>query len=160
VPMVMPLNLNYDVYFPSGVLWDEFANMLTRLGFFPNLRGTLAAHPLKDDYWSALPGAREIQPEQFEIPMLFVGGWYDIYTDGVISAYQQVRAKGGEKARQHSKLIVGPWIHAGDTARTGDLEFPAADHYNLGQAHAFFDYWLRSQSNGFDKRAPITYFQM
>jgi predicted acyl esterase len=160
VPIVMPLNLNYDIYFPSGVLWEEFALMLTRLGFVPNLRGQLAAHPLRDAYWNGLPAAREIQPESFEIPMLFIGGWYDIYTDTVIDAFQQVRAKGGPRAREHSKLIVGPWVHAGDVARTGDLEFPAADHYGLRQAHAFLDHWLRGQENDFDKRAPITYYQM
>jgi predicted acyl esterase len=160
VPMVMPLNLGYDIYFPSGVLWEEFALMLTRLGFVANLRGVLAQHPLRDAYWDALPAAREIQPEQFEIPMLFVGGWYDIYADSVIDAFQRVRAKGGARARENSRLIMGPWIHAGDTARTGDLNFPAADHYNLGQAHAFFDHWLRGQSNGVEKRAPITYYQM
>jgi predicted acyl esterase len=160
VPIVMPLNLSYDIYFPSGVLWDEFAGMLTRLGFFPNLRGQLAQHPLQDAYWNALPAAREIQPEQFEIPMLFIGGWYDIYADGVIAAFQAVHAKGGARAREHSKLIVGPWIHAGDVAHTGDLDFPAADHYGLRQAHAFFDGWLRGQTNDFDKRAAITYYQM
>lgn len=160
VPMVMPLNLDYDIYFPGGVMWDEFAGMLTRLGFFPNLRGALAAHPLRDSYWEALPAAREIRAEKFEIPMLFIGGWYDIYTDSVIGAFQQVRALAAEKARAHSQLIMGPWIHAGDTARTGGLEFPTAAHYGLRQAHAFFDYWLREQKNGFDGRAPVTYMQM
>ena len=160
VPIVMPLNLDYDIYFPSGVLWAEFADMLTRLGFSPNLRQLLIAHPLRDQYWNALPAARETRAEDFEIPMLIIGGWYDIYADSVISAFQQVHAHGGPAAKAHSKLIMGPWVHAGDVARTGDLEFPAANHYGIGQAHAFFDRWLRNQPNDFDRRAPITYFQM
>ena len=160
VPIVMPLNLDYDIYFPGGVMWDEFAGMLTRLGFIPNLRGLLAQHPVRDEYWAKLASAHEIRSEDFEIPMLFIGGWYDIYTDSVISAFEAARTKGGPATRAHSKLIMGPWIHAGDVARTGDLEFPAANHYGLRHAHAFFDYWLRKQANDFDKRAPITYYQM
>ena len=40
--------------------------------------------------------------------MLFIGGWFDIYTDGVIAGFEAVRAKGGDKARAHSRLIMGP----------------------------------------------------
>ena len=160
VPIVMPLNLDYDIYFPGGVMWDEFAGMLTRLGFSPNLRGLLATHPLRDAFWASLPTAREIHPEELQIPMLFIGGWYDIYTDTVISAFDAVRSKGGAAAREHSKLIMGPWIHAGDTAHNGALDFPAANHYGLGHAHAFFDHWLRQQKNDFDRGAPVSYFQM
>jgi predicted acyl esterase len=160
VPMVMPLNLTYDIYFPSGVMWEDLAGMLDRLNFTKNLHSLLAMHPIKDAYWDALPGAHEIQADQFAIPMLFIGSWYDIYTDSVIGAFDEVRAKGREAARAHSKLVMGPWIHAGDIARTGDLEFAGADHYGLRQAHAFFDRWLREQQNGFDERAAITYYQM
>ena len=45
-------------------------------------------------------------------------------------------------------------------SHTGDLEFPAADHYGIRQAHDFLDYWLRQQKNGFDDRPTITYYQM
>jgi predicted acyl esterase len=160
VPMVMPLNLDYDIYFPSGVMWEDLAGMLTRLGFVPNLRGTLAQHPLRDSFWAELPTAHEIKPSDLAIPMLFIGSWYDIYTDSVISGFDQVRASAPEPAKAHSKLIMGPWVHAGDVSHTGDLEFPAADHYGLQQAHAFFDHWLREKKNGFDDRPAITYLQM
>src|SRR6185503_6403212 len=33
VPMVMPLNLDHEIYFPGGALWEEFLSMLGRLGF-------------------------------------------------------------------------------------------------------------------------------
>ena len=160
VPMVMPLNLNYDIYFPDGVMWEDLAAMLDRLNFTQNLHALLGAHPLKDAYWEALPGAHEIRAEEFDIPMLFIGSWYDIYTDSVVESFEQVRAKAKDTARRHSKLIMGPWVHAGDVAHQGDLDYPAADHYGLRQAHAFFDYWLREQKNGFDERSPVTYYQM
>ena len=160
VPMVMPLNLDYDIYFPSGVMWEDLAIMLKRLGFASDMRAQLAAHPLKDAFWAELPNAHEIRAADFAIPMLFIGSWYDIYTDSVISGFEDVRAHGQAMAKAHSKLIMGPWIHAGDVSHTGDLEFPAANHYGLRQAHDFFDHWLRRQENGFDNRPAITYMQM
>ena len=39
----MPLQLDYNVYFPGGVLWNEFANMLGKLGW--NVYAGLTARP-------------------------------------------------------------------------------------------------------------------
>lgn len=160
VPIVMPLNLDYDAYFPGGVLWEEFALMLGRIGFGTAIRDNLAARPLKNEAWQAL-SANFVKGEDFRIPMLFIGGWFDIYTDGVISAFETVRARGGEKARAHSRLIMGPWVHGIDQVKNGQLEFPAANYFGMKKARAFVDYWVRGAPNGFDKtEAPITYFQM
>ena len=160
VPIVMPLDLDYDIYFPGGALWEEFALMLGRIGFGTAIRDNLAARPVKNEAWQAL-AASFIKGEDFRIPMLFIGGWFDIYTDGVISGFEAVRAKGTEKARAHSRLIMGPWVHGIDQLKNGQLEFPAAHYFGMKKTRAFIDYWVRDVSNGFDKReAPITYFQM
>ena len=160
VPIVMPLNLDYDTYFPGGVLWEEFALMLSRIGFGPTIRDNLAARPLKNEAWQAL-AANFVKGEDIRAPMLFTGGWYDIYIDGVISAFETVRAKGGEKARARSRLIIGPWVHGIDQVKNGQLEFPTAHLFGMKKARAFVDYWVRGAPNGFDKtEAPITYFQM
>jgi putative CocE/NonD family hydrolase len=102
-----------------------------------------------------------VKGEDIRIPMLFTGGWFDIYTDGVIAAFEAVRARGSEPARKHSRLIMGPWIHGIDQLKNGQLEFPAARYFGMKKARAFVDYWVRDVPNSFDKaEAPITYFQM
>jgi predicted acyl esterase len=160
VPIVMPLNLDYDAYFPGGALWEEFALMLGRIGFGAAIRDNLAARPLKNEAWQAI-ATNFVKGEDFRIPMLFIGGWFDIYTDGVISAFETARAKGGEKARAHSRLIMGPWVHGIDQLKNGQLEFSAAHYFGMKKARAFIDYWVRGVPNSFDKtEAPITYFQM
>jgi predicted acyl esterase len=160
VPIVMPLNLDYDAYFPGGVMWEEFTLMLGRIGFGTSIRDNLAARPLKNEAWQTM-AANFVKGEDFRVPMLFIGGWFDIYTDGVISAFETVRAKGGEKARSHSRLIMGPWVHGIDQVKNGQLEFPSAHYFGMKKARAFVDYWVRGAPNGFDKtEAPITYFQM
>jgi hypothetical protein len=160
VPSVMPLNLDYDTYFPGGALWEEFALMLSRIGFGSTIRDNLAARPMKNQAWQAL-SASFVKGEELRAPMLFVGGWFDIYTDGVIAAFETVRAKGGEKARAHSRLVMGPWVHGIDQVKNGQLEFPNAQFYAMKRSRDFIDHWVREAPKGFDKtEPPITYYQM
>jgi len=51
VPIVMPLDLDYDTYFPGGVMWEEFALMLSRIGFGATIRDNLAARSVKNEAW-------------------------------------------------------------------------------------------------------------
>lgn len=160
VPIVMPLNLDYETYFPGGVMWEEFALMLSRIGFGATIRDNLAARSVKNEAWQ-MAAAAFVKGENIRAPMLFIGGWYDIYADGVIAAFETVRAKGGEKARAHSRLIIGPWVHGIDQVKNGQFEFPTAHLFGMKKARAFMDHWVRGVPNGFDKsEAPITYFQM
>ena len=160
VPIVMPLNLDYETYFPGGVMWEEFALMLSRIGFGATIRDNLAARAVKNEAWQTA-AASFVKGEDIRAPMLFIGGWYDIYADGVISAFETVRAKGGAVARAHSRLIIGPWVHGIDQVKNGQLEFGAAHLFGMKKARAFMDHWVRGVPNGFDKsEAPITYFQM
>lgn len=161
VPMVMALNLDYDVYFPGGVIWEEFPAMLGRIGFGTTIFDQLAARPVKDDFWQKIAPANYVKGADLRVPMLFIGGWYDIYTDQVIAAFQTALAQGGEKARAHNQLIMGPWIHATDQVKNGQLEYPNAHLYGMKKAMAFIDYWMKDAPNNFDKQEPrISYYQM
>lgn len=63
--------------------------------------------------------------ESVEVPMLHIGGWFDIFTEGTIAAFNALQENGGEGARGRQRLIMGPWTHAGEISRTqGELEFP------------------------------------
>ncbi len=161
VPLVMALNLDYESYFPGGVIWEEFTTVLGRIGFGTTIFDQLAARPVKDDFWQKVAPANYVKGEDLRVPMLFIGGWYDIYTDQVIAAFQAARASGGEKARAHSRLIVGPWIHATDQVKNGQLEYPNAQSFGMKKAMAFIDHWMKDAPNGFDKREPrISFYQM
>jgi uncharacterized protein len=160
VPVVMPLNLTHDIYFPGGALWEEFLGMLGRLGFGTQLYDQVTARAIKDDAWKIVERTF-VRPEEFQVPMLFIGGWYDIYTDGVLNAFAAVRAGGTSKARTHSKLVMGPWLHNTDQLTNGQLEFPKARLYGMKQARGFIDYWVRGRANGYDASGPsISYYQM
>lgn len=159
VPFVMPLNLTYDIYFPGGALWEEFVNVLKRLGW--DRRAELLANPVYNDTWRELERTVYVKPSEMQIPMLIYGGWYDIYTDSVIETYQAIKAGGGKRAQQHSRLVMGPWIHGGtEPAVQGELVFENAADYGGKRALEFLDYWLRGAKNEESDRPLITYYQM
>ena len=160
VPMVMPLNLDHATYFPGGALWQEFLAMLGRLGFGSQLYEQVTARAVKNDSWKIIE-RNFVKPEEFQVPMLFIGGWYDIYTDGVLEAFAAVRASGGGKSRAHSKLVMGPWLHNTDQLTNGQLDFPRARLSGMKKARSFLEFWVRNQNNGFDSsEPPISYYQM
>src|SRR5947207_16028608 len=100
-----------------------------------------------------------VQGEDIRVPMLFIGGWFDIYTDGVLSAFDQVRTQGRGAARAGSRLIMRPWVHRTDQERNGQLDFPKSARYGMQRAQAFIGQWLRSEPAG-DSEAPNTYYLM
>src|SRR5262249_2254806 len=80
-------------------------------------------------------------------------------TDGVISAFDQVRKEGREGARTGSRLIMGPWVHRTDHAKNGELEYPNAELYGMKRARAFLGRWLRGEPAK-ESEPLITYYQM
>ncbi|NIR38134.1 MAG: CocE/NonD family hydrolase, partial [Actinobacteria bacterium] len=62
----------------------------------------------------------EYYEDTADVPMLHIGGWYDIFLRGTIGSYSELRRLKSSPVR----LLVGPWTHSGN-ARTyaGDVDF-------------------------------------
>lgn len=158
VPFVMPLNLDYDIYFPGGVLWEEFIRVLASIGF--DRRAWLLERPINNELWREFERTAFVKPSDIQIPMFVQGGWYDTYTDGVIRAYQDIKTGGGEKTRAHSRLLMGPWTHSSESAKQGELTFESAAYHGAEQAVEFLEHWLLGEDNGEGDKPPVTYYQM
>ena len=75
--------------------------------------------PNPDNYWRSvdlLPRTKSVNA-----PALFIGGWYDIYANDVISDFDHVIRHGSINARQ-SRLMMGPWSHK-LSRREGSIDF-------------------------------------
>lgn len=66
------------------------------------------SHPNPNNYWRSI----DLLPKSTSTnaPVLFLGGWYDIYAKDVISDFVHITNRSSSKAR-HSCLMVGPWSH-------------------------------------------------
>lgn len=98
------------------------------------------AHPTFDDYWQS----RVATAEKIKTPTFIIGGWRDIFPQGMPSLYPRLA---GPK-----KLLMGPWMHT-----LPDLSpFEPVDY--LAELKRWFDYWLRGVKNGIVDEPPVTIF--
>ena len=118
-------------------------------------------HPDYDDYWKAL--AIEERYQEIKIPVLQIGGWYDICTAGTFKNFLGMRERGGsELAKGNQRAIVGPWIHmASALTHAGEVDFGKASVLDLHEIELqWFDRWLKGISNSADQEAPMRIFVM
>lgn len=62
--------------------------------------------------------------ERVTVPAFITGSWYDVFCQGAIDQFVGIRKHGGsERARQRSRLVMGPWTHASQSAIHGEVYF-------------------------------------
>jgi len=159
IPIVADYMEYYQRYFCGGAMRTEYVQTLQMLGFDIDL---LLEHPIRDLFWILLEFFSNY-PQEIDVPMLLMGGWYDhhSYSYGIFRAFNDLTTIGGVNGREHHKLIIGPWHHhhVGDTVQ-GQLEYPNAAGIPETEALGFLDYWLRDVPNGYDTLPSVRYFQM
>jgi putative CocE/NonD family hydrolase len=98
--------------------------------------------------------------ETSDIPMLHVGGWYDIFLAGTFKNFSELRKI--KKAPQY--VMVGPWKHGGNNLPyAGDVAFgdSAAIMDFLTDFHVrWFDHHLKGKANGAERDAAVRVFVM
>lgn len=133
----------------------------------------LARHGLLEDLAGAFDGPEH--PERWEharvagnhervaVPSFNIGGWYDVFLGGTLANYRAMRRRGVP-----AKLLIGPWSHASQGVRVGELTFGFASQAafvdlraDLGSLQLrWFDRWVREARNGVEAEPPVTIFVM
>lgn len=122
------------------------------------------AHPNDDGYWRRWNIGEH--HASISLPVCHVGGWYDLFLGGTLANYAGMRRSGGSpEARQHQRLVIGPWAHGATPANvTGEMDFGvAASPDALGLADIqlrWFDHWLKGEENGVLEEPPVRIFIM
>ncbi|MCY3765939.1 MAG: CocE/NonD family hydrolase [Gemmatimonadetes bacterium] len=99
---------------------------------------------------------------EVDVPVLHITGWHDrlVLT---VDHFAGMRANGRTPAaRKAQRLVVGPWSHGSQgPRRVGEVDFgkSAAVDFNA-MIIRWFDYWLKGESNGMMRTAPVRYFVM
>ncbi|MHC4741206.1 MAG: CocE/NonD family hydrolase [Planctomycetota bacterium] len=129
-------------------------NWLKGNKFQPQTLEIVREHPDYDDYW------RSINPEEVmhrvNVPVMYVGGWYDIFSAGTINAFDIVHHKGGKPARGNCRLIMEAYGHG----RSDELFFPNSGHPEAGNPVRWFDKWLKNDGKGDEDTPPVHYYVM
>jgi len=69
-----------------------------------------------NEFWTSDP--RTFVVDDLEIPVIFIDGWYDFYTQGMFSMWERLPSE----TKKKSAFVVGPWGH--DTKVKEDTEYP------------------------------------
>jgi putative CocE/NonD family hydrolase len=137
---------------------------LSPLSIAPNYERYYLEEATQSDYgahWDTLG----MQWERFyaqtaDVPMMHVGGWYDIYLRGTIENWRRLAAL----KKSPMRLVIGPWTHHGNTATyAGDVDFgsdAAIKDFDTNFHLAWFDYHLKGIKTAAFAQAPVRYFLM
>lgn len=97
--------------------------------------------------------------DQIDIPIYFVGGWYDIFSTGTQGNFTYLQNHGRPGARGRQKLLMGPFGHG---RLEGELRYKGGGGIlnALKDEIRWFDYHLKGTDNGIMEEPAVTYYQM
>jgi uncharacterized protein len=119
------------------------------------------AHPDYDEYWKQW--SIEEHFSNIAIPMLQVGGWYDIFCAGTLRNYMGAKAHGStEAARTKQHLLIQIGGHAGFGRRIGDVDFGphALENGYTDVILDWYDFLFKDIRNEFATDKPVKLFVM
>ncbi len=141
-----------------------FRRGLSPLSIAPNFENYVLeeyAHGDYDEYWKAIGiNWEEYYDQTADVPMVHVGGWYDIFLPGTIRNFQEL----SRRQSTPKWLIIGPWTHSGnERTYAGDVDFgPAAaiPDFHSGFQVRWFDYLLKGKKAEGIPDKPVQLFVM
>jgi uncharacterized protein len=119
------------------------------------------AHPDYDAYWKQW--SIEEHFSNIAIPMLSVGGWYDIFNGGTLRNYMGAKAHGStEAARTKQHLLIEIGGHAGFGRHIGDVDFGthALENVYVDVILDWYDFLFKGIQNEYATEKPVKLFVM
>ncbi|MFM1879044.1 MAG: hypothetical protein RLZZ241_1910, partial [Bacteroidota bacterium] len=122
------------------------------------------SHPDSGPWWDFLNVEDDF--EKFQNPVFLLSGWYDAAygPEGATRGFNNMRSRASTtKARENTKLILGPWNHTSlDSRKTrfGEMEYGTNAGFDYDQeVLAWFDEILKGET-GKSQLPPVSLFVM
>ena len=148
----------------TALATPPFGDADLRLGLFHETFRTWIAHWRLDEFWSQ----RSVGPrlDRTAVPTLHISGWWDGNGAGAVKFFDGMRRRAGTAhAREHQRLLLGPWnhdLHAPDTSALPRDESVAIERGalrdSLNDELAWFDQHLRGLPAGASGAARVVLF--
>jgi uncharacterized protein len=114
-------------------------------------------HPTYDDFWERLDV--ETHWQDVKVPALINSAWYDIFQVGSFRNFAGMRSEGGtDAARRGTKILVGPYGHAGDSGKPTFGSDPIGALLSVDAQLRFFDRYLKGANNGYENDPNVTLY--
>lgn len=100
-------------------------------------------NPLPGSYWDGISPRALLSDKPVDVPMLFVGGWFDQMLTGTLNAFHEISRRSASPQR----LLVGPWTHMPWSRRVGAVDFGAEAVSRIdAEQVAWFDRHLKGKA--------------
>ncbi len=162
-PLVAGPQFDYGEYYPNGCLRTEYVQQLDGLGF--GISPFLITQPVHNATWTFVEN-QNYYPTSINVPCFMIGGWYDHNIEVMLEMFNGIRTVSPIAVRNQHRLLMGPWVHGGHGAAyvgssvQGQLNYPNAQYWSDSLALMYFDYHLRTLSNGWNSTQYIQYYQL
>ena len=114
------------------------------------------------DFWSNV--TLDDNWEDINVPAIHMGGWYDIFLQGITDGFNGFQYLAGVGARGKSKLVIGPWTHEGYiTYKQGELIYPENSMNVVELVLMYLDMikkYTMDKDNTFEDRPAVWYYVM
>lgn len=148
--------------------WRQYVrNLPLRRGLTPlriapeyeNMLIEMMAHRRNDAYWR-FSNIIDYVDEHKDLPVLMVGGWYDLFSSSTTETYMALKKVGQSPVH----LLMGPWRHCGSSRAHGQVDFGPDAAVDMTAIHrAWFARWMKDAGD-FDGnpsfRTPVRLFVM
>ncbi len=162
-PSVAAPQFSFYEYYPNGDLRTEYLDKLDQLGF--GLKNAVMNNQVYNTAWQVTESTN-FYPDSIRVPCFMIGGWYDHNVKDMLEFFPAIVQRSPAGTGSQHRLLMGPWAHGGHstahvgTATQGQLTYTNAAGWNDSLALRYFDYYLRSQANGWDQSPVVQYYQM
>jgi hypothetical protein len=126
--------------------------------FDPRAASIIRSHPSYDDYWKQFDTSLKF--DVMNVPAVHNGGWFDIFTQGVLDEFVGRQHHGAPGSRGAQKLVMGPWTHSLGKMPVGELTFPHSAMPSQISSARWFAHYLQGQENGVEREPAVTYYVM
>ncbi len=161
VIMVASNDCYEQLFFQGGTLRSEMVeNWLKGQGQFDDEMPRFAAHPTDDAFWEQYDALA--RTSQVKAPAFFLGGWYDILSQGTLDGFFSRQYSGGPGVQGENFLWIGPWTHGGVFQQAqGELVYPA-NAADGGLPYTLILQFLDHHLHGAPRPQwpPVTYYRM
>ncbi len=125
--------------------------------FDPDFYRDWVKHAERDAYWQALSW-HDVYA-RLDVPVMHLGGWFDIFQEGTIENFQQMIREAPGAARAAQRLMIGPWAHGAFGPKVGEVDFGPKSQVDIRtRMLRFLDQFVRGQANGVKSEPAVEYF--
>jgi putative CocE/NonD family hydrolase len=119
------------------------------------------AHPAYDAFWKSRALSNDL--EKIQAPAFLRTGWFDLFVCDAFELYKSFREQAGSKqARQHTRMVVGPWPHDINHTSFCDVDFGTDGKVPdlFEQEKTYLDRFLKDDAPQAPAPAPLRLYIM